>query len=104
MVIVLGSAVAREGSLAEALALSRAHVMRSRSEPGCLSHAVYQDDERPSRLVFVEQWSSADALRQHFKVAESRAFVGALAALCSEAPDMALYEAARLPLPGRSAA
>ena len=98
MIIVLGSVVAKEGQLAEALALSREHVARSRSDPGCLQHAVHHDAENPNRLVFVEEWEDQAALTAHFKVPASRAFAKALAALASEPPRMALYEASKVDL------
>lgn len=104
MIIVLGSVVAKEGCLSEALSLSQEHVTRSRLEPGCIAHSVHQDTENTSRLVFVEQWASQAALWEHFKVPASRAFAKALAALAQEEPSMAIYEATQLQLPGTSAA
>ena len=104
MILVHGSVVAREGSFAEALALSQGHVARSRAEPGCLAHAVHQDTENPLRLVFMEQWSSQAALWEHFKVPASRAFAKALAGLAAAAPEMALFEATPIKVPGRSVA
>jgi quinol monooxygenase YgiN len=93
MVIVLGSIVARPDTFSEVLKLSLAHVARSRSEPGCMSHAVHQDTEHAQRLVFVETWADRGALAQHFQVPESRAFVRALSALVSEPPRIAVYDA-----------
>lgn len=104
MIVVLGSAVAREGQLTQALALSQEHVLRSRAESGCITHAVHQDAENPARLVFVEQWASQEALWQHFKVPASRAFAKALSELAAEAPSMAIYEATPVNLPGKGAA
>ena len=78
MILVLGSVLVKEGGMTEALALSQEHVARSRAEPGCIAHAVHRDVENPSRLVFVEQWSSEAALWEHFKVPASRAFARAL--------------------------
>jgi quinol monooxygenase YgiN len=98
MIIVLGSAIAQPGHFDEALALSEAHVARSRKEPGCMAHAVHVDTENPLRLVFVEQWADMAALQAHFKVPESRAFGKALASLSSQPPDIALYDASALPL------
>lgn len=98
MVIVLGSAVAQPGQFDEALALSQDHVNRSRQEPGCLAHAVHVDTENPLRVVFAEKWSDMASLQAHFRVPQSRAFGKALAALCSQPPDIELYEAAALPL------
>lgn len=93
MILILGSVVAKEGHLAEALAVSLEHVARSRTESGCISHAVHQDAENPNRLVFVEEWQDQAALQQHFLVPASRAFAKALATLASEPPRIALYEA-----------
>ena len=96
MVLVIGSVIVKDGHLAQAIALSQEHVARSRKEPGCNAHAVHQDTENPSRLVFVEQWSDQAALAEHFRVPASRAFVEALSALATSAPSMAIYEATEL--------
>jgi quinol monooxygenase YgiN len=93
MIIVLGSAVIREGQFDRALSVSKDHVARSRKEQGCISHAVHVDADSSNRLVFVEEWDNELALQQHFKVPESRAFVKALAALVTEPPRMVVYEA-----------
>ena len=88
-----GSVVARPDTLDEAIAYSRAHVERSRREPGCLLHSVHRDVENPLRLVFVEHWADAEALRAHFAVPASNDFVRAISALASEPPELAIYEA-----------
>ena len=98
MIIVLGSVVATEGKLPEALALSREHVTRSRTEAGCIAHAVHQDAENPQRLVFVEEWSDQTSLLTHFKVPASKAFAKALASLAAEPPSMSVYQANELPV------
>ena len=103
MIVVLGDVVTREGRTAEALVLSREHVVRSRSEPGCVAHAVHQDTENPRRLVFVEQWASQTALWAHFKVPASRSFVKALAALAEGPPGLVVYDAAEVQVPGKGA-
>ena len=96
VIVVLGSVVAKEGHFAEVLARSREHVARSRTEAGCVSHAVHQDTENPNRLVFVEEWQDNAALQEHFRVPASRAFGKALAILASEPPSLALYEATKV--------
>ena len=95
MIIVTGSAVIEPSRWAEAVELSLRHVRRSRGEPGCVSHAVHQDVEQPNRLVFVEEWEGLDALRAHFAVPESIAFVDELAAMSKDV-SMAVYDAQRV--------
>ena len=93
MILVVGSVVVREGKFAEALALSQAHVARSRSEPGCLLHGVHQDTENPNRLLFVEKWADQESLRKHFIVPDSRAFARSLASVAAGAPVLEVYDA-----------
>jgi len=99
MIIVLGSVVLHESHRAAGLALSQAHVARSRLEPGCLAHSVHQDLENPCTLVFVEQWSDQAALFAHFKLPASKAFAKALADMASAPPGMQIFESTALAFP-----
>ncbi|MBB3047005.1 quinol monooxygenase YgiN [Litorivivens lipolytica] len=96
MIIVHGCAVVPEAKLEEALRLSREHVARSRAEPGCLEHGVYLDPDVAGRLLFVEKWASEAALKQHFAVPESIAFVEAISAIASESPSLSMFSASEL--------
>jgi quinol monooxygenase YgiN len=96
MIVVTGSVTARADRFDEVRRLSLEHVHRSRTEPGCISHAVHVDCENPPRLVFFEQWADRDALLAHFAVPASREFVRALQSLASEATSIELYESTRL--------
>lgn len=92
MILVIGHATARIDSVEQMLRLSTEHVMRSRSEPGCLSHEVHRDVEQSLRLVFVERWSDEAALRTHFRLESSRRFARALADLAEGRPEMTVYK------------
>ena len=96
MIVVTGSVTAREDSFDEVRKLSLEHVLRSRTEPGCISHAVHVDCENPLRLVFFEQWADRAALLAHFAVPASRDFVRSLQNLADQATTIELYEATRL--------
>ena len=96
MIVVTGSVTARPDSFDEVRKLSLEHVHRSRSEPGCISHAVQVDCENPLRLVFFEQWADRTALLNHFAVAASREFVKSLHSLAAAAATIDLYDATRL--------
>lgn len=98
VVIVTGSIQARPETIDDVIALSLAHVRRSREEPGCLVHSVHRDCENALRLEFVEHWADADALRAHFAVPASGAFVQEVSALASSPPEIAIYEAHPLSL------
>jgi quinol monooxygenase YgiN len=93
VLIVTGSIEARPDTVDQVLELSLEHVRRSRAEPGCLLHSVHRDVENPLRLVFLEHWADADALRAHFRVPASREFVTQAGALAAATPEMAIYDA-----------
>ena len=96
MIVVTGSVTTRPETFEEVRKLSLEHVHRSRTEPGCISHAVHVDCENPLRLVFIEQWADRAALAAHFTVPASRNFVRALGALVSAPPTIEIYDATKL--------
>ena len=93
MILITGAILARPDTATELRRLSLEHVHRSRTEPGCLSHDVHLDAENPLRLVFVERWEDADAVRTHFAVQASRAFVRAAGSLAAEPAVLHVYQA-----------
>lgn len=99
MIVVTGSVMAMPDTLDEVRRLSLEHVRRSRTEPGCISHAVHVDCENPLKLVFLEQWADRAALLTHFAVPASRDFVRALQPLAATATTIEIYEAAKLDKP-----
>ena len=96
MIVVTGSVTARPDTFEEVRRLSLEHVHRSRTEPGCISHAVHVDCENPLRLVFFEQWADRTALLAHFAVPASRHFVRALQPLAAAATSMEMYDATKV--------
>lgn len=98
MILVIGHATARADTVDEMLRLSVEHVLRSRAEPGCISHEVSRDAGNPLRLTFVERWADMAALQTHFRVEASRSFAKALGQLGDGVPEMTLYQAEAIDL------
>jgi quinol monooxygenase YgiN len=96
MIIVTGSAIARQDTFDEVRRLSLEHVRRSRAEPGCISHGVHVDCENELRLVFVERWADRAALLAHFSVPASREFARGLQSLVSEPTTIEICEAVKM--------
>ncbi|WP_010458124.1 putative quinol monooxygenase [Acidovorax radicis] len=94
MIIVTGHVIARPDTQEAVEQLAVEHVLRSRAEPGCISHEVSRDVQQPLRFVFVERWESMAALQAHFRVEASRTFAQSMASLCQEPPQIDIYEAA----------
>ena len=93
MLIVTGSVTARPDTIDELVAISLEHVRRSRTEPGCRLHSVHRDVEDELRLVFLEHWENAGALRTHFAVPASNEFVHRARALAARTTAIEIFEA-----------
>ena len=94
MIIVTGTVLATPDTLDEMLRISLEHVHRSRTEPGCLAHGVYQSAEDPHRLFFYEQWADQAAIDAHFQVPASIAFATALGKMSAERPSIEILTVA----------
>jgi quinol monooxygenase YgiN len=97
MIMVTGSIVAREDAFDDVLHSCLEHVERSRREPGCISHDVHVDCQNPMRLFFFEQWADESALRTHFAVEGSKAFVRSLKGRIVETSGTKIYRAEAIP-------
>ncbi|MEW5684416.1 MAG: putative quinol monooxygenase [Pseudomonadota bacterium] len=75
MLVVTGSMTARPETFEALREACLAHTRRSRTEPGCISHAVHVDCENPLRLVFYEEWTDRAALDVHFADPHANAFM-----------------------------
>jgi quinol monooxygenase YgiN len=93
MIVITGSVLTTPATRAAIEAECVAHSQRSRAEPGCIAHNVHADCENPGRLVFLELWADAAAVKEHFAVPASGAFVRGISALAAEPPVMKLYRA-----------
>jgi quinol monooxygenase YgiN len=96
MIIITGDLLIKEGLMQQALDVSQKHVAHSRTEPGCISHAVYQDPENPLRLFFYEQWVDQAAIDTHFTLPSSQAFVTEVRALVTAAPNLHIFNAEQI--------
>ena len=99
IIIVTGAVVARPDSLEALLAASLAHVHRSRTEPGCLSHAVSLDAEDSHRLTFLERWTDLPSLASHLRQPGSAEFLAAVRNLAAKSQGMEVYTAHPSDLP-----
>ncbi|WP_339719433.1 putative quinol monooxygenase [uncultured Paraglaciecola sp.] len=93
MIIITGDLLIKEGTMPQALQAAQKHVAHSRTEPGCISHAVYQDPENPLRLFFYEQWEDQASIDAHFALASSQAFVTEVRALVTAPPNLHIFNA-----------
>ena len=95
MIIVTGSVTASADSLEALRKASLAHVVRSRLEPGCISHSVQADCENPLRLFFYERWTDLAALKVHFRQPGSAELMAAVREHAATSEAITVYQAER---------
>lgn len=93
MIIITGTIPTAPETHDDIVRLCTQHSIRSRSEPGCISHNIHIDCEDSARLFFFEQWADEAAVAAHFAVPESRELVKRLTALVGHRPEMKMYRA-----------
>jgi quinol monooxygenase YgiN len=93
LIIVTGSVTARSEDIEQLKQASLDHVLRSRTEPGCLGHSVLIDAENPLRLVFYEEWADYHALVAHFAQPGSAEYIAVVRELAVETTGPNAYEA-----------
>ncbi len=71
----------KPGSAEAIKALLKSCVETTRKEEGCLQYQAHQDQQRPDHFIFVEHWSSEEALQQHSQTPHLRALVDGLSTL-----------------------
>ena len=98
MILVIGHALAKADTLQAMLAISVEHVLRSRAEPGCISHDVTTDVQDPLQLTFVERWSDIAALQAHCALAPLHTFGKRHAAMADGVPSIHVYQSEEIHL------
>jgi len=98
MIIVTGSVSARAGAFEALREACLAHVRRSRTEDGCISHAVRIDTENPLKLVFFEEWRDLASLHAHFETPGIAELLAAIRAHAESSEPISVYEAAPVAL------
>lgn len=93
MILITGHINVRPEHRDRALELGVEHSQRSRAEPGCIAHNCHVDAEDRNRIVFVEEWADMAAIKAHFAVPDSGAFVRDLSAMSDAAPVMRIFNA-----------
>ncbi|HLO97092.1 MAG TPA: putative quinol monooxygenase [Fimbriimonas sp.] len=77
-----------------AAALDACSTVRSHSvkEKGCERYDFYQSPADPTRIVFVEEWTSKADLDVHFEQEAFKTFIGTMTPLFVSPPEIRIFE------------
>lgn len=85
MVYVIATLTVKPEMRAELIAAARDAIAATHKEDGCVAYDLHESVSDPHKLVFVEEWDSAERLPVHSKSEHMRAF-GRVAVKCFSAP------------------
>jgi quinol monooxygenase YgiN len=85
VIYVVATLTVKPEARAEFIAAAIACIKETRKEPGNIAYDLHESVTDPTRMVFVEQWDSADALVPH-RAAEHMKTFGRVAVRCMSAP------------------
>ena len=81
----------RPGKLDETLSAFDSLVAATRLEEGCIVYELLQNVGDPNDLTFVEEWSSPEALQEHFETDHFKAVAARAEELFAAPPDIRRY-------------
>lgn len=89
---VIATLRAKPGKEAELKDYLTTLVGYTRTETGCISYDLNQQQDDPTTFVMVEYWTGRSALDQHAQMPYMKEFADAAAALLAEPVDMRLLD------------
>ena len=63
----------------------------TRAEDGCITYELWQNDQDPTDITFVEEWTNHAALETHLATEHIQSALGQLGDLVDAAPDIRTY-------------
>ncbi len=67
MIYVIATLRAHPDRLSKLLEAAKAVIAATRKEEGCIFYDLHQSITEPNQVVFVERWTSREALGKHFE-------------------------------------
>ena len=91
MIVVVGRVQTDTDRRGALIRIGQTVAEASRQEAGCISYRVYEDTERETEFVFVEEWESREALQRHFTTPHVREFMQAIRDTLVAPPDVKFH-------------
>ena len=104
MVVVIGRVRTDAARRERLVQIAQEVASASREEAACVGYRFYADSEQEDAYLFVEEWESMDALREHFATPHIERFMGAIFDAIVGAPEVQVHEVGRTMSLGEAAA
>ena len=91
MIVVVGRVSTDADKREELVRIGETVAAASRAEAGNISYRLYEATDLENEFVFVEEWESSDALKQHFATPHIAEFMQAIPGAISAPPDVKFH-------------
>jgi quinol monooxygenase YgiN len=95
VIVVVGRVRTDSSKREDLLRIATDVVQASRGDRGCIGYRFYREMEDEDAYLFIEEWESLEALREHFATPHIAAFMGAISGAIVGRPDVQFHEVAR---------
>lgn len=92
MTILTAYVNVRPDSIDDALDACRTVRAASVIEPGCERYDFFQSPDDPTKVVFVEEWTTRQDLELHFQQDAFKSFVGIMESLVATPTEVRIFE------------
>ncbi len=93
MIVLNAYACIKPEALETALEACRVVKSHSVKEPGCEKYDYYQSPEEPTKIVFVEEWTTKAHLDVHFQQDAFKQFFAVMSTCFQAHPELRIFEA-----------
>ncbi|MDR3120271.1 MAG: antibiotic biosynthesis monooxygenase [Clostridiales bacterium] len=87
MVRVVAPNYLKKDSVEKAAPLFREMIAATRKEDGCIEYRLFTDPKNPAVFVFIEEWTSQEALDRHCASEHFKRIIPQIGALCEKPGD-----------------
>jgi quinol monooxygenase YgiN len=91
MIVVVGRVSTDADKREQLVRIGETVAAASRAEAGCISYRLYEATDLENEFVFVEEWESSEALKQHFATPHIAEFMQAIPAAITAPPDVKFH-------------
>lgn len=91
MIVVVGRVSTDASKRVELVEVAQRVASASRREQGCIGYRIYEDTEQPNEFVFVEEWESEGALKEHFGTPHIAEFMDAVRGTLVSSPEVKFH-------------
>lgn len=92
MIKVVAKNILQDGTKEQVLALLEEMIAATRKEDGCVAYELYELDDNPNIITFIEEWESLAKLTAHINSEHFKRIIPAVGKFLAEERPVEIYK------------